>query len=512
MNKVYFLMFLMFALLINVSAQNNFASEVIILNGENFGSNQSNIASYNLVSKTYTVFDTLNTSSVQDILIEDSIAFVAAESKILAYNLNTKTKIAEVAYPGVSPNKNSLFTDNNNIYLGNWYGQTDSFLYAFDKSTLTFEYAVTEANTECGGGLSLNDTLYIGQKIKGTIDGCAPFGCFEDTLGAIIIADANTGNYIRTITLGEAGSGIEQIYNEGNYLFAVCPTANKIIKIEIATDSIIEEISLAPFTQSLQKVGSKLYLDLNGKAGFYDLADGSTAFSALDLAGSALAYDPVTETAFSTTTDFFSFGNLAINNTTTNDTITTGISPEAIALFYIENAAPIAVADEYNYIYDENTASYILDVLANDSDPDGGNLNITSISNLSVPGATASIVNNKIEYNRAAGIATTDEFTYQVCDDNNTCTSATVKVILKSVLAIGNIEKNDFSIYPNPVEDYLYIDTNKEIESIYIIDLAGKAVKITKLNKINLHGITKGIYFVSVKTISGVFTKKITVK
>lgn len=512
MNKVFIL--LLSILTVNFSiAQNDFASEVIIVNGEAFGANQSNIASYNIVSKAYEVFDTLFTSSVQDIFIEDSIAYVSAGTKIFSYNLVTKTKIAESTYQGVSPSKGSLFTDDNNLYVGNWYGQVNNNIYAYDKNTLAFNYTITEASTECGGGLSLNDTLYVSQKVKGTIDACAPFGCFSDTMGSILVTDAITGAYYRTIDLGVSGSGISQIYNEGNYLFAVCAEADKIIKIEIGTDSIIEEVSLAPFTQSLDLVGTKLYLDLNSKVGFYDLADGSNSFGALDLNGTAMAYDALTETAFTTSTDFSSFGNLNAYDLSNGDTTAIGISPEAIAIYYIDNAAPVAVNDSFTFEYEATVSEYTLDVLTNDMDPDGSILSIGTVGTPEVAGATVSIVGTEIVYTRAAGIATSDNFTYEACDDNGLCTEAIVTVTLKSLTPISNVISNEnINIYPNPTTGIINITTSSPFEEAIIYSSNGEIVKFSKESRINLQGLTKGVYFVNVITLQGSKTEAITIQ
>lgn len=513
MNRTFILLLLSIFCLNFSFAQNNFASELIIVNGEGFGANESNIAAYNIATKTYSVFDSLFTSSVQDLFIEDSIAYVSAGTKIFSYNLNTKTKIAEAPYFGVSPSKGSLFVDEANLYVGNWYGQTDSNLYAFNKMTLAFEYAVTEATTECGGGLSLNDTLYVAQKNKGSLDGCAPFGCFADTTGSILVVDAITGTYVRTIDLGVSGSGISQIYEQGNYIFAVCTDANKIIKIELATDSIVEEISLAPFTQSLDLIGTKLYLDLNGKAGYFDLADGSNTFGALDLNGTAIAYDANTETAFTTATDFSSFGKLNIYDLNSGDTTEIGVSPEAIAIYYVENAAPIALDDTYFYDYDDNVSDYSLDVLANDIDPDGSILNIENLSATAVTGATVSVVGNKILYTRATGIATKDHFTYQACDNNGLCSTANVEITLKSLTSISELEtKENISIYPNPTSENITIATENELKTVTIYSTTGKKLKFSNENQINLQDLAKGVYFVEVKTSKGVLTQVITLK
>ena len=173
------------------------------------------------------------------------------------------------------------------------------------------------------------------------------------------------------------------------------------------------------------------------------------------------------------------------------------------------NEPPVATTDDFITTQGVTVTGSII---SNDSDPDGGSITLSSISNLTIPGATATIANNQIVYNRAAGIATTDMFTYEVCDANNTCSTATVSVSLKSVLSIENVSEFDLNVYPNPATDVINIETNQNIESITLIDISGKIVKTSNISSINLQGLNKGVYFVSVRTTSQVSTKKITIQ
>ena len=507
MKKIYFSLFAIITTLSigMLNAQTQIATEVIILNGESYGSEASNIASYDLVTKTYEVFDTIGTNSIQDILIDGTTAFVAAQSIIVSYDLETKTRIAEVTFPGVSANYESIFVDDNYVFVGNAYGQSDSNVYAFNKSTLAFEFAVTEASVECKGGLSLNDTLYVGQELSALN--------YTDSIGSIIIANANTGEYYRTIELGNAGAGISKLYNEGNYIYAVCKGSSKVLKIEIGTDSITE-ISLPSFTKSLMKQGSKLYLDLNGKAGYLDLADESFALSAKDLAGVAIAYDPSNETAIYTASDYSSYGSLIVSNEMTEDTISIGISPEAIALVFKPNNAPVTMDDNYEFIYDEAVNDYQLAVLDNDTDADNEQLTITNISTPNVAGAMAVVDGQEIKYTRVSGIATTDYFTYTACDASGACSTSIVHVLLKSLTGIDDLLlKNKISVYPNPAMDFININvSNLLFEKAIITNVLGANIKVSKESSISLENIKKGIYFILIYTNQGTTSVKFLVK
>lgn len=497
---------------LSLQAQVPYASEVIILNGESYGQNKSNIASYNILTKDYTIIDSMLTSSVQSLLIEDSIAYLGAQTKIFAYNLNSKTKVAEANFNGVSPSKKGLFTDNNYIFVGNWHGQTDSNLYAYNKSDLSLAFAVTEATKECNGGTSYNDTLYIGQKVKNN--------SYADTLGKIVVANANDGTYYRTIDLDTMGVGIESIFHNGNFIYAVCPKASNILKIEIGTDAIQIFHIDSGFTQSIKQEGTKIYLNADNKASYFDMSTDALVYETLGLFGSigwnpnapsALAYDPITPMAFSAHSDFSSFGKMAIYTATENDTIDVGISPEALAVYYRTASAPIALNDVYEFIYNEDTTEYTLDVLANDTDPANHTLSISQVSTPQVSGANATIQNNKIVYTRASGIATTDEITYTVCNQFGACATATAEITLKSTTAINEINSNAISLFPNPADKHITIKGLENVELVEVFSINGNLVKVSKETTINLENLAKGLYFVRVKTSNTLFSKKFTI-
>ena len=67
------------------------------------------------------------------------------------------------------------------------------------------------------------------------------------------------------------------------------------------------------------------------------------------------------------------------------------------------------------------------------------------------------------------------------------------------------IEENNvsLSIYPNPVNDILNIETDNLIEKIEILDLSGKLIATEFYHQINVAQLTSGIYFIKVVTSEG---------
>ena len=73
------------------------------------------------------------------------------------------------------------------------------------------------------------------------------------------------------------------------------------------------------------------------------------------------------------------------------------------------------------------------------------------------------------------------------------------------------IEENNFqdiNVYPNPVKDMLYVETETEIIEIIVCDIYGRH-QVTKTSShqgdlsIDVSGLNSGIYFVRIKTDSG---------
>jgi outer membrane protein OmpA-like peptidoglycan-associated protein len=90
----------------------------------------------------------------------------------------------------------------------------------------------------------------------------------------------------------------------------------------------------------------------------------------------------------------------------------------------VPNHPPVAQNDAYTV--DQNSSANSLDVLANDSDPDGDPLTITAVG--TPAHGTASIINNRISYTPAAGYTGSDSFTYTIADGRGGSASATVAI------------------------------------------------------------------------------------
>ena len=78
----------------------------------------------------------------------------------------------------------------------------------------------------------------------------------------------------------------------------------------------------------------------------------------------------------------------------------------------------------------------------------------------------------------------------------------------------GTIElvENNFNIYPNPVNDRLYIATETEVEEVVVYDMFGRQQELSAISGqqsvINVANLNSGVYFVKVVTENGEVVKR----
>ena len=79
-------------------------------------------------------------------------------------------------------------------------------------------------------------------------------------------------------------------------------------------------------------------------------------------------------------------------------------------------------------------------------------------------------------------------------------------------VAVKNSQNIQTSIYPNPTNGKINIETQEQIEKITILDISGKIIIETTNTEIDLSKQKTGTYFVKIETASGILTEKIVVE
>lgn len=85
--------------------------------------------------------------------------------------------------------------------------------------------------------------------------------------------------------------------------------------------------------------------------------------------------------------------------------------------------------------------------------------------------------------------------------------------LIQGVVSIPLLsEGNKTTLYPNPANEVFFVYTNKNIDKLTLYDVSGRLILETKEQTIATDKLSAGVYFVSLKTNEGVFTKKLVVQ
>jgi hypothetical protein len=135
-----------------------------------------------------------------------------------------------------------------------------------------------------------------------------------------------------------------------------------------------------------------------------------------------------------------------------------------------KNRAPVAADDSVATTEDDPVT---VDVLANDSDPDGNPLSVADLTNP----PHGSVVNNgggTVTYTPEAGYAGSDSFTYDACDSKGLCDRATVSLTVTAVNHAPDADADSASTNEDdPVTvDVLANDSDSDGDSLSVSNLS----------------------------------------
>lgn len=129
----------------------------------------------------------------------------------------------------------------------------------------------------------------------------------------------------------------------------------------------------------------------------------------------------------------------------------------------------------------------------------GNNANITSFNSLNSTALSCIIVDDK---NANYLSNWTKELSSKYVASKADCRS--------SVLSIeNNILKESVKLYPNPVSNFLNVETSIQLDSIEIYNSVGKRIIKTTKSKIDLSNYTRGVYLIKIIAENKVVMKKI---
>ncbi|MBN4049635.1 T9SS type A sorting domain-containing protein [Bacteroidales bacterium AH-315-N07] len=495
-------------------AQQTYVKQVIVVNGGKWESTAPftdyvTVSKYDPVLKSYSVFDTIKTQSTQSVLIDSNYAYVAAADSLVMYNLNTYSRIAAKGLPGVK----KMAVYDSSLIVTRGFGASNNYVVVYNRYTLDSVTAFTSISDQCNDIIVEGDTAYV-----------AVPGAWNATVGKLAVINLKDMAFVRELNLDTLGKGIESLFADGSKIYTVNSIGwgmnGMLGHYNIATAVMDTFVELGtPASKGIYYRGTPnyLYADFGNGLGIYNT--GTMQIEDTSLISTSFASgvtDTKNELFYLTTTDYSTYGKFFIYDFSGNlvDSMDVGISPEAIAVDYRVNNAPVAAND--NVTTKENTA-VVIDVKSNDNDPDTDNLTTSIVSN--PPNGTANLLNaDSIQYTPNNSFTGKDSLVYKICDVQGLCDTANVVITVNpSTSVTDNSIENRFSIYPNPAKDILNVLSSEKFTdlNIAITDITGRTIfrKTNLLDKndftINISDLLDGVYLITFSNEDYSVTKKI---
>lgn len=323
---------------IQVQAQ-NYVHQVLVVN-EGYFDYQTNqiltpvtIGSYNPSTQQYNVVDTLeNMRFASDLIIDGNFYYVASDSKIFKFDLNTHQELASVNCPGV---RNLAISNNHLVATRGEYLQTyNSYLHVFDKTNLQLTATL---DTLVGPKWACQNIVVVGDIAYIAVNNAYEWGNEKGLIGQL---NLNTMQYGNEIDLGPEGKNPDNMFLFNNELITVnnkdwsgasvskiamngnVTTQNLANAVTgcgtsaLRDDKLVYQISMENTLNDYSLINMSWVGPVNGiTENFYDLSQ-----------------DPVSGNLYASSTDFFSTGKVFVfapDNTELNQ-FNTGVSPGTI--------------------------------------------------------------------------------------------------------------------------------------------------------------------------------------
>jgi len=331
-NTLKSLLFLAFLLpFATKSAQIPFVKQVIVANGGSFSNptNKITLTAYDPATKKDTLFDSIPGKSVTQVLVDsDGTAYVATDSTLVKYDLNTLKKLQSMQV--FSIRYLAFYKDKICATIG-FDGNFNNFKM-FNKSDLSLVYKERNLKTTwCEGLTIVGDSAYV------AMQGTYPYS--GDT-GKIGVLDLVNMKVKRTIVLSEPTKGVAHMFAGNGYVVATTenfpPTLSYISKVDLKTGAITI-VSKTQISVPFALYHDTLYAGFPNGLGSYNLKSATSALyiqPAPDFLAGAL--DTINKLFYLTGDDF-------TNPTKTHiydykgkvlDSFKVGVAPQAIAILY----------------------------------------------------------------------------------------------------------------------------------------------------------------------------------
>lgn len=351
MKKVVFVLCLIYQ---GVMAQ-NVINKVLILNEGRYDYTTGEIetpvtiGSYDPVTNNYSVVDTIEGARfASDMIINGDYFYIAADTQLLKYDLNTYELLASQLVTGV---RNILIVNDNLFVSRGEYGVSfDSYFQIYSKSDLTF---ISELDTTEGPKWTTQNMVHADNKLYVAINNGFEWGNEKSLIGVL---DLSTLSYLEEIDLGSDATNPDNMMITDDYIYTVNNknwSGASFSKVDLSTHSSttinVSDVSTGCGTSCLR--GDKINFQISMDSVLLEW-DPATLLSSGNPLGInqnfyELAYDEVNNYLYASETDYSTYGKVHIYDADNNlvSVFDCGVSPGTI-VFDVRNTTSI---EDYSF-------------------------------------------------------------------------------------------------------------------------------------------------------------------
>ena len=338
MKKVLFSVGMGFSTILNAQ---NYVHQALILNEGKFDYNTSSIiepvtiGSYNPVSQTYSIVDTLEGMRfASDLIIDGNYYYVAADTKIFKIDLNSHQEVSSVSCPGV---RNLAIYQNKLVATRGEYLTTyDSYLHVYDASNLNLIQAI---DTFQGPKWAAQNIIIDGNTAYIAVNNAYEWGNEKGFVGKLDLTNLNYGN---EIDLGVDGKNPDNMVKSGNSIYTVNNkdwSGSSISKIELtnSTSSTVNLSSASTGCGTSALRDDKIVYQISNETILnefdYNLMNNVGPINGIAMNFYELAQEPISGNLYASSTDYETFGKVFIYDNQNNElsNFNVGIAPGTIS-------------------------------------------------------------------------------------------------------------------------------------------------------------------------------------